>query len=157
MNFMNFSSISNNSVKHYLILYETSLSPKRFVFTILLFLRFKNVLKYFLILPDPLFLRFLFDIKILKSCTRSFLKKLVVNFIPDSKKILEKPKFLTFIRTFIKSRLPFISRGILKSFIPKFSNNLIFLFISFIIKNYSIFFNIIFNYFRVHWYFEFII
>ena len=55
---------------------------------------------------SPLFSRFLLETNNLKSSTKFLLKKLDANFIPDSKKILEKPKNLVFTRTFLKSKFP---------------------------------------------------
>ena len=64
-------------------------------------------------LPDPFFLSFSSDIKILKSFINFFLKKLEVNFIPVSKKILEKPKYLALFKEVLRFKCPSGSRGIL--------------------------------------------
>ena len=54
-----------------------------------------KILKYFFIFPSPFLPRFELDIKSLKSSTKFSLKKLIVSFIPVSKKTLQKPNFLT--------------------------------------------------------------
>ena len=56
----------------------------------------------------PFLPRFLFEINSLKSSTKFSFKKLLVNFIPASKKILEKPNFLALFSTFLKSSSPFL-------------------------------------------------
>ena len=73
----------------------------------------KNNLKYFLILPSPSFPSFLLDIISLKSFIKFLFKKLVVNFIPDSIKILEKPNSFALISDLFKSRSPSLLVGIL--------------------------------------------
>ena len=64
-------------------------------------------------LPLPLLFNFLLDIKIFNSFTRFCFKKLFVNVIPVSKKILEKPNFLALISTSLKSKFPTSLTGIL--------------------------------------------
>ena len=76
-----------------------------------------------------------FEIKILNSLIKLFLKKLLIKFIPDSRKILEKPNFLAFISAYFKSILPSCSFVILYVFTFNLFNEVIFFFIYFIIKN----------------------
>ena len=113
INTSNFSCIFDNSVKHYFILYDISLSPERLTFSTIFFLFFKYVAKKFFILSRPYFPSLSFDINNLKSSTRSSFKKLLDNFIPASIKILQKPNFLASTSDSFKSRFPNLSKEIL--------------------------------------------
>ena len=109
----NFSCAFNKSIKHYFILYDISSSPERLTFSIIFLLFFKYDPKKLFILSRPFFPSFLLDINYLKSSINFILKKLVVNFIPVSIKILEKPSSFALMRVSFKSRLPVLSKEIL--------------------------------------------
>ena len=90
------------------------------------FLSFKNNFILFLKLLFPFLPRFLSDIKSWKLSTKFLFRKLVVNFSPVSKKILEKPNNLTLVRIFFKSKFPSSLKGVLMSFIFNLFKVLIF-------------------------------